>query len=738
MSIESRSRQYGVVFDHWQIKDFLGSGSGGKSAVFRLSRMDSSWGKSALKVINLIEEKGNIDTISDYRRREYDQAMAECKKSAEQEVLLMDELHGNTNIVDYLDHKFVTWSDEFGFGCDMLIRMELLEDLRGRLRDGQQFSEGEVLKIGRDICTALVLCHNKGILHRDIKPENIFINSDGNFKLGDFGVSRILSSAPTAVASTGIGTPEYAAPEQFTGRHDKRVDIYSLGLVLYELSNGNRLPFASTGYARPMDVQRRQMGEPLPAPCSASRALAEVILKACAYRKEDRYQTAEEFLTALNRLSGSDTPLPLSAPPIRTPQLLSIPGNHNATQYTSGSADQNATPYTSAPADQNATQYTSAPADQNATQYAAAPADYNATQYAAAPADYNATQYAAAPADYNATQYASSPADRNATQYASSGSRNTVYADPGTAPKAAHQTSLPGKARKPAVIIAAAAGLVLLCLGLLFLGGRGSKEAEPEQTEAAHVHNWVEATCTGSRYCDICGQTSGEPLGHSWAEATCTSPRTCLVCGQISGEAMGHSWAEATYEAPKTCMECGLTEGTALRPDPKPLSEFAFSAIEGKIWIRSTPPYYDGGYHTKSDAPECWKDWSKPVYTGGTVRDNMGNEYAHGIHIDGWDSGVYYYEIRLDGLYTTFSGVCACPEKSATIIDYVYDTSKKNTKYFEVYGDGKLLFTSATMRYDYEPQEFSIDVTGVQVLKILYPATKGPNETATLYDGLLS
>lgn len=309
MSIESRSRQYGVVFDHWQIKEFLGSGSGGKSAVFRLSRIDSTWGSSALKVINLIEEKGNIDSISAYRRNEYEQAKNECKKSAEQEVRLMDEMHGNTNIVDYLDHKFVDWSDETGFGCDMLIRMELLEDLRGKLRDGHQYSEKEVLKIGRDICTALVLCHGKGILHRDIKPENIFINSDGNFKLGDFGVSRILSAAPTAVASTGIGTPEYAAPEQFTGRHDKRVDIYSLGLVLYELSNGNKLPFASTGYARPVDVERRQMGEPLPAPCNASKALASVILKACAYKKEDRYQTAGELLAALNSLSCVSTPL---------------------------------------------------------------------------------------------------------------------------------------------------------------------------------------------------------------------------------------------------------------------------------------------------------------------------------------------------------------------------------------------------------------------------------------------
>lgn len=310
MSIESRSRQYGVVFDHWQIKEFLGSGSGGKSAVFRLSRIDSTWGRSALKVINLIEEKGNIDSISAYRRNEYEQAKNECKKSAEQEVRFMDEMHGNTNIVDYFDHKFVDWSDETGFGCDMLIRMELLEDLRGKLLDGHQYSEKEVIKIGRDICTALVLCHGRGILHRDIKPENIFINADGNYKLGDFGVSKILEFSCSSVYTSAGFTPEYAAPEQLTGHQDKTVDIYSLGLVLYELSNRNKLPFASTSYARPIDVQRRQNGEPLPAPSNASKALASIILKACAHKKEDRYQTAEELLTALNSLSGVSTPLP--------------------------------------------------------------------------------------------------------------------------------------------------------------------------------------------------------------------------------------------------------------------------------------------------------------------------------------------------------------------------------------------------------------------------------------------
>lgn len=309
MSIESRSNQYGSVFGNWQIKKILGQGSGGKSAVFKLSRNDSNWEEEcALKVINLIEEKGNLEDISDYRRDEYTSARDECSKNAVQEVRLMATLRGNTNIVDYLDYKFSDWQSDSGFGRDMLIRMELLHDLRSELKNGRIFSEAEIIKIGKDICAALILCHSKDIWHRDIKPENIFINDDGNYKLGDFGISKIMSATPTAMASTGICTPEYAAPEQLSGKHDKRVDIYSLGLVLYELSNKNRLPFASNSYVRQEEVQKRHMGVALPTPCSVSNALTQVILKACAFKPKNRYQTAQEFLDALGALQGKEQP----------------------------------------------------------------------------------------------------------------------------------------------------------------------------------------------------------------------------------------------------------------------------------------------------------------------------------------------------------------------------------------------------------------------------------------------
>lgn len=303
MSIESRCSDYGIVFGHWKICEFLGQGSEGKSAVFRLEHCESEGVYSALKVISLIEERGNIHSLNAYQRREYETARERCTDIAQQEVLLMNKLQGNSNVVDYLDHTVLDWSDGASFGRDLLIRMELLKDLRSMIRRGKIFSEQEVLKIGKEICSALVLCHRNNILHRDIKPENIFISKSKSCKLGDFGVSRILSAAPMSTASTNVGTPQYAAPEQFFGQHDHRADIYSLGLVLYELSNQNRLPFATSSYIMPNDVQRRFSGEPLPPPSNASEGLADVILKACAFNPEERFQTAPEFLTALRQLS---------------------------------------------------------------------------------------------------------------------------------------------------------------------------------------------------------------------------------------------------------------------------------------------------------------------------------------------------------------------------------------------------------------------------------------------------
>lgn len=183
------------------------------------------------------------------------------------------------------------------------------------------------------------------------------------------------------------------------------------------------------------------------------------------------------------------------------------------------------------------------------------------------------------------------------------------------------------------------------------------------------------------------------------------------------------------------------TEASKKNPEPAYINEIvALGGRNGLVWTRSTAPVNYGFEFTNEDAPECWgySDNTVGGHTPGVVIDNWGNVYEYGIHVDGDKSEAYYFSVDLFGEYSTFAGTVACPEKGAAISEYVYKQSTAYTKYFEVYGDGVLLYTSPTIRYDYPPQDFTVDITGVDRLTIVYPATKGPNEIATIYDGVVS
>ncbi len=308
MSVDSRIKKKTAIFGNWIVDgDSIGDGTGRKNFVYKLKRGSAGWEEyCALKVIPLTEEFGVWDQMSPEQQNRYGEMLFQKTQKAKEEIITMEKLRGNTHIVDYLDFDFVDWSEEESFGRDMYIRMELLKDLRTELKHNRTFSETEIIKIGCDICKALRLCHSKGIIHRDIKPDNIFVNKDGNYKLGDFGISKSLPDLSNGYAGTGIGTFAYMPAEQLKGKYNKTVDIYSLGLVLYELSNGNRLPFAVNTYATDQEVIQRLSGQKLPYPSNSSAKLAKVLLKACAFDPKDRYATAEEFQAALESALADD------------------------------------------------------------------------------------------------------------------------------------------------------------------------------------------------------------------------------------------------------------------------------------------------------------------------------------------------------------------------------------------------------------------------------------------------
>ena len=308
MSIAQRLNNFKEISDNWEIGESIGSGSCGRTTTYRIIRKTKNntfVEECALKAVTIIEEAGKKCECTETFLRDYMERREKLVYDMEQEIALMYKLRDCPNIVTYKDYMFNDWEDETGFGCDLYIRMDFYNSLRKRMHH-ERFSDAMIAKVGIDICRAMEACHKKSIIHRDIKPDNIFINANGDFLLGDFGISKIVDELNRA--ETRIGTYEYAAPEVVYAKegesYDESVDIYSLGLVLYELANNGKLPFCESVYAGSYEVGIRLRGKPVPKPSGCGKILGEIILKACAFDKDNRYQNAGMMGKALSEIDS--------------------------------------------------------------------------------------------------------------------------------------------------------------------------------------------------------------------------------------------------------------------------------------------------------------------------------------------------------------------------------------------------------------------------------------------------
>ncbi len=287
-------KQYEPIFGAWRITRLIGEGSFGK--VFEMEREDFGVTyKAALKAITVPANESEVrevmaEGMDEASVRDY---FGTFVQDLVKEFALMSKLKGNSNVVSYENHQVI--EHKGGIGWDILIQMELLTPLNEYTRK-RTITRQDVIRLGIDLCKALELCQKYNIIHRDVKPENIFISDAGDYKLGDFGIARTVEKTTSGLSKKGTYT--YMAPEVYKGEaYGSTVDIYSLGIVLYRLLNGNRTPFLPAAPApithadRENALVKRLSGAALPPPSHAEGRLSEIVLKACAYDPKERYSS---------------------------------------------------------------------------------------------------------------------------------------------------------------------------------------------------------------------------------------------------------------------------------------------------------------------------------------------------------------------------------------------------------------------------------------------------------------
>jgi serine/threonine protein kinase len=273
----------------YRIVDFLGAGAMGEVYLAEDPHIER---KLAIKTVRLV---GRPQEVEDRKKRLLREARAAGRLLHPNVVALFDA--GETEGLLYLAFEFVE-------GQDLAQRLE-----RGPL------SLREVLRIVRQVADALHYAHGQGIVHRDIKPSNILIDTIGRVKVADFGIAKMAGqSTELTMAGSVMGSPQYLSPEQIRGEDlDGRSDVFSLGVVLYELLSGNR-PFAGETITTLVYQILHKDAPPVSALRAVPPRVEELLRRMLTKDRDERIATAAEVAKELAAIESDLSDETLSAP----------------------------------------------------------------------------------------------------------------------------------------------------------------------------------------------------------------------------------------------------------------------------------------------------------------------------------------------------------------------------------------------------------------------------------------